>query len=218
MAPKHFPQQRLFEIPLEEMSDLELMALVLGPGTSQQGAFRDAQRLLNSNDSLEHLAEASYQTLRNAGLNHKRAIALQAADALFKKVHSQALSPGQCFRSSAEIFRHFKPRLSSLKKETFWNVLLDGKNRILKLVRISEGSLTASLAHPREVYRPAIREAAAGVLFVHNHPSGDPNPSQEDLRITKRLVETGKVVGIRVLDHVIIGDRQYFSFADQGLL
>ena len=109
-------------------------------------------------------------------------------------------------------------QFQDLKKECFWAVLLDGKNRILKLVRISEGTLTSSLVHPREVFRPAIEEATSGVLLVHNHPSGDPGPSDEDRRITARLVETGKVVGIRVLDHVIVASDSYFSFADQNLL
>jgi DNA repair protein RadC len=95
--------------------------------------------------------------------------------------------------------------------------LLDGKSRILRVVRVSEGPLTSSLVYPCEVYRPAIREAAAGVLFVHNHLSGDPAPSQEDIQITRRLIEAGKIVGIRALDHVTIGAHRYFSFVDQGL-
>ncbi len=88
----------------------------------------------------------------------------------------------------------------------------------MRVVRVSEGSLTSSIVHPREVFRPAIQQAAARVLFVHNHPSGDPAPSQEDIQITRRLVQTGEIVGIRALDHVVIGAHKYFSFADQGLL
>ena len=105
-----------------------------------------------------------------------------------------------------------------LRKECFWAVLLNGKNRFLKLARVSEGSLTASLVHPREVFRPAILAAAAGLLCVHNHPSGDPAPSPEDLQITRRLVEVGRLIGIRVLDHVIVGEKEYFSFADEGMI
>ena len=152
------------------------------------------------------------------GLSRDQALSIVAAMHLFRRVQRTALFAGQTFRSSIEIFRHFQPLVDGLKKECFWNVLLDGRNRITRLVRVSEGSLTSSLVHPREVFRVAIREAAVGVLFVHNHPSGDPAPSSEDIQITKRLAETGKIVGIRVLDHVIIGARQYFSFADQGLL
>jgi len=128
------------------------------------------------------------------------------------------ICPGESFRSSLQIFRYFSPRVQDLKKECFWNVLLDGKNRIQRVIRISEGSLTSSHVHPREVFRPAIREAAVGVLFVHNHPSGDPTPSQEDIQATRRLTKTGKVLGIRVLDHVVVGSFRYFSFADEGIL
>ena len=97
-------------------------------------------------------------------------------------------------------------------------MLLTNKNRRIRDVKISEGSLTASLVHPREVYNPVIRESAAAVVFVHNHPSGDPAPSQEDVEITRRLKEVGEVMGIRVLDHVVIGHDRYFSFSDRGML
>ena len=97
-------------------------------------------------------------------------------------------------------------------------VLLTNKNRKIRDVKISEGSLTASLVHPREVFNPVIRESAAAVLFVHNHPSGDPTPSQEDMEITRRLKEVGEVMGIRVLDHVVIGHDRYFSFSERGIL
>ncbi len=135
-----------------------------------------------------------------------------------QRIRRKPLQPVQSFRCIRQVFDQFQMQFEDLKKECFWAVLLDGKNRILKLVRISEGTLTSSLVHPREVFRPAIEEATSGVLLVHNHPSGDPAPSDENKRITTRLVETGRVVGIRVLDHVIIAADSYFSFADQNLL
>ena len=167
--------------------------------------------------SAAELREVTWEKLRRAGWGRKQGLALLAAVELRNRIQTNPLSPGQSFRSSLEIFRHFSPLVEGLKKECFWCLLLDGNIRILKVVRVSEGSLTSSLVHPREVYRPAIREAAAGVLFVHNHPSGDPSPSQEDIQITSRLIEAGKIVGIRALDHVIIGAHRYFSFVDQGL-
>ncbi len=97
-------------------------------------------------------------------------------------------------------------------------ILLDGKNRVLKDIRVSEGSLTTSLVHPREVFVPVIEESAASLILVHNHPSGDPAPSSEDLAITKRLKEVGELLGVRLLDHLIVGDGRYVSFADEGLL
>ena len=217
-AAGYSPERRLFEVSWDSLSDLELLTLVTGPGRSSSGALREAQRLLDRTGRTRNLERVTYRDLQECGLSHKRALAILAFVHLFRRIRRTALFPGQTFRSSAEIFRHFQPQMEGLKKECFWNVLLDGKNRILRVVRISEGCLTSSLVHPREVFRPAIREAAAGILFVHNHPSGDPAPSQEDVRITGRLVETGKIVGIRALDHVIIGAYTYFSFADQGIL
>lgn len=215
---EELPAQRLCQFGWEALSEVEILALILAPGNSEKGAVQIAGRLLERSGSLRKLQQASYAELRSAGLSHKRSLALEASFQLQRRLAASVILPGRSFRSSLEIFRHFHPRMADLKKECFWNVLLDGKNRILRTVRVSEGSLTSSLVHPREVFRPAIREAAAGILFVHNHPSGDPAPSPEDLQVTRRLVETGKVVGIRVLDHIIIGCGRYFSFADQGIL
>jgi DNA repair protein RadC len=169
-------------------------------------------------ESTRRFCRLPYGELRKLGLSHRRTLAFQAALQLARRASHRVICPGQSFRSSLEIFRYFKPRVHDLKKECFWNVLLDGKNRIQRVVKISEGSLTSSHVHPREVFRPAIRGAALGVLFVHNHPSGDPAPSQEDIQSTRRLAETGKILGIRVLDHVIIGHYRYFSFTDEGIL
>jgi DNA repair protein RadC len=116
------------------------------------------------------------------------------------------------------VFRHFHERLRDRKKEVFLTLLLDAKNRVLREIQVSEGSLNASIVHPREVFAPVIRESAAAVLFVHNHPSGDPTPSREDLELTGRLREAGTLMGVRVLDHIIIGNGRYMSFADQGLM
>ena len=102
--------------------------------------------------------------------------------------------------------------------ESFIALHLDGKNRIVGMTTCSIGSMTASLAHPRDIFRPAIANLTAGLIFIHNHPSGDPDPSREDVEITKRLAEVGRIVGIKVLDHIVIGQGRYFSFADSGLL
>ncbi len=203
---------------MDDYSDVELLALLLAPGNTERRAFAQAVGLQRRLGSLAELRDVSYGRLTSWGLSPRQAMGVRAAEALFRRVRQVPLEVGQSFRSSSDIFRHFQPRFEASKKECFWAVLLDGKNRYLRAVRISEGSLTSSLAHPREVFRPAVREAAAGIIFVHNHPSGDPEPSSEDVQITRRLVETGKILGIRVLDHVIIGARKYYSFADQGTL
>ncbi len=215
---EHFPEARLFDTSVEELSDLELVALQLGPGQPQERAFQQATRLLAGVDSLDRLREVRYRQLRGAGLGHRQALAWLAGRTLGRRLEQRRLRPGRPFRSSSEIFRHFHPRMEHLRRECFWCALLDGKNRIMRLVRISEGSLTTSLAHPREVFRPAVQASAAAVIFVHNHPSGDPTPSQEDIQLTRRLADTGKILGIRALDHVVIGETGFFSFADQGMM
>ena len=215
---EYLPYRRLLELGWDSLSDLELLALFLRPGLSEVRAMEVAQTIFRTVESTRRLFKLPYGELRQLGLTPRRTVALQAAFLLAKRASRRVIIPGESFRSSLEIFRYFGPRVQDLKKECFWNTLLDGKNRIQRVVRISEGSLTTSHVHPREVFRPAIREAAVGVLFVHNHPSGDPTPSQEDIQSTKRLYETGKILGIRVLDHVIIGSYRYFSFADEGIL
>ena len=217
-SPEYLPDRRLFEVEWTALSELELLALILTPGSSDRAALAQAQRILDSLGSSRGLRSAKYQDLLRTGLDRTSVLSLLAAAHLFQRIWRKPLHPGQSFRCSRQVFEHFQIQFQDLKKECFWAILLDGKNRILKLVRISEGTLTSSLVHPREVFRPAIEEATSGVLVVHNHPSGDPAPSDEDRRITKRLVETGKVVGIRILDHVIIASDSYFSFADQSLL
>jgi DNA repair protein RadC len=128
------------------------------------------------------------------------------------------LSTGTRISSSADLFKHFHPALRDVKHELFKVVLLDAKNTVLKETTVSEGSLTLSIVHPREVFTLAVRESAAAVILVHNHPSGDPTPSQEDRRLTDRLVAAGRLLGIRVLDHLVIGDGRYVSFSDEGWL
>lgn len=114
--------------------------------------------------------------------------------------------------------RLLSPRLRDLRKEVFLALLLDGRNRLLREERISEGSLTSAIVHPREVFAPAIRESAGAIVVVHNHPSGDPTPSREDLEITARLAQVGRLVGINLLDHVILGDPGYLSLRERGYL
>ena len=121
-------------------------------------------------------------------------------------------------RTAQDVYEAFRDRLACLDREEFLVVLLDGKNHILGFNQVSVGSLTAALVHPREVFKPAILANAAALILVHNHPSGDPEPSAEDRAITARLKQVGELVGIRILDHVVIGDERYASFAEQQLL
>ncbi len=158
--------------------------------------------------SLTHSSKSQHYTIKEFQLLVKDAPVIPAEIQPFVGVQ---------FRSSADIYRLFKG-LSSMPVETFLVLHLDGKNRMVGMTTCSIGCMTSSLVHPRDVFRPAIANMTAGLIFMHNHPSGDPAPSEEDIQITKRLCEVGKVVGIRGLDHIIIGKDRYFSFADQGLI
>jgi len=215
------PREKLLVRGAEALTDAELLALVLrtGDAGSETSALDLARLLLRQFESLGGMARAVTSELREVrGIGPAKAAELQAVFELARRFAGRELRPGGRFGSSEEVFQFFHERLRDLKKEVFLALLLDSKNRLIREVRVSEGSLTASIVHPREVFAPVIRESAAAVLFVHNHPSGDPTPSREDLEITSRLREAGELMGVRVLDHVIIGSGRYVSLADRGLL
>lgn len=203
----------------ERLSDAELLAVVFP--TAARGApnaVDQARVWLERLGSLRGLVDAPVRALRaTPGIGAARAATVQALGELARRYGQQRLARGTPLRTSAEVYRHCGERLAALRKEQFHVILLDGKNRPLKDVRVSEGTLTASLVHPREVFVPVIEESAAAVILVHNHPSGDPTPSAEDIAITRRLREVGELMGVQVLDHVIIGHGRYVSFSDEGL-
>ena len=211
-------EKQLAETGWAGLGEDDLLALALAPRRAWSRAADQAAGIYGQAGSLREFWRASYPELRAFGCSHRQALAFLAVREIQRRAGRRLLPSERSFRCSSEIFQYFRPATVHLQKECFWVLLLDGKNRVIRVLRISEGSLTRSLVHPREVFRPAIREAAAGVLFVHNHPSGAPEPSQEDIQITRRLVETGRIIGIRVLDHVILGAFRYFSFADEGML
>jgi DNA repair protein RadC len=214
------PRERLLESGPAALGEAELLAVLLptAPGRGDASAVDRCRELLARFGSLRALLGAPVRALRAVpGIGPARAAMLLATGELGRRALEQRLARGRALCTSAEVYRHCGARLAALRKEEFHVILLDGKNRPLKDVRISEGSLTASLVHPREVFVPVIEESAAAIVLVHNHPSGDPTPSAEDIAITQRLRQVGEVLGVRVLDHVVIGDGRYVSFADEGL-
>lgn len=213
------PREKLLEVGPERLSDAELLA-VLFP-TAAHGAANpvdQARAWLIGQGSLRAFVDAPIRALRAAsGIGPARAAMVQAVGEIARRYSGQRLARGTPLRTSAEVYRHCGERLAALRKEQFHVILLDGKNRPIKDVRVSEGTLTASLVHPREVFVPVIEESAAAIILVHNHPSGDPTPSAEDIAITRRLREVGELMGVAVLDHVVIGHGRYISFSDEGL-
>jgi DNA repair protein RadC len=152
------------------------------------------------------------------GVGPVKAAQILAALEIAKRYGEFEFKPGQALRGSGDVYAHFRERLASESREHFYAVLLDNKHRKIKDISVSQGSLTASIVHPRDVYLPVIRESAAAVIFVHNHPSGDPTPSSEDRAVTDRLQRAGELLGIELLDHVVVGDARCFSFAEETFL
>lgn len=215
------PREKLLNKGAQALSDTELLAIILRIGNASTGetAIDHARSLLGEFDGFKGIDEASVSELEKIkGIGPAKIAQIKASLEIARRIGNHKWEAGQPLRSSEDVFHHFRPNLEKEKRELFYVVLLNNKNKKMREVKISEGSLTASLVHPREVYNPVIRESAAAVIFVHNHPSGDPAPSQEDIEITRRLKEVGEVMGVRVLDHVVIGHDRYFSFSDRGML
>ena len=215
------PREKLLHAGPVALGDTELLAVVLRTGHSspRTSALELARQLLARFGSLRTLAGSTAAELCTVpGIGPAKAAELQAIGELARRLATTPLRPGERFTTSSEVFAHFHERLRDRRKEVFLTLLLDSKNRLLREVQVSEGSLNASIVHPREVFAAVVRESAAAVLLVHNHPSGDPTPSREDLELTGRLREAGELMGVRVLDHVIIGSGSYVSLADRGLM
>ncbi len=211
------PRERLTSHGAAALSDAELLAILLRIGRQRTSAVQVALDLLGRLDGLRGLSNRSLAELCAVpGIGAAKAAQVLAAVELGKRALAAPLSAGERVQSSQAVFRHYAPRLRDLKREVFTVLLLDAKHSVIRDVAISQGSLTVSVVHPREVFNLAVRESAAAVIFLHNHPSGDPEPSPEDHALTARLVEAGAILGIQVLDHLVIGDDSYVSFADRG--
>jgi DNA repair protein RadC len=215
------PPERLRQGGGEALSDAELLAILLVTGASNTGqkALDCSRMLLQEHLNFRNLARVSCAELcRIPGVGPVKASRILAALEIGRRAVSQKRRMGAVFQISQDVFDTYSVRLRDAKQETFTVILLDSKNRYLREETVALGSLNQSIVHPREVFRPAIQGAAASVILVHNHPSGDPSPSDEDVRVTQRLVDAGKLLGIHVLDHIIVGEGRYFSFFDQRRL
>ena len=223
LAVKHWsrgerPREKLLDHGAASCSTAELLAVVLRTDAEGESVIDQARAVLAAGGSrLRELATLSLADLCAVrGIGPAKAAQLLALVELAKRFGEEEFRTGEPLRGSLDVYQHFRERLADQRCEQFYVVLLDSKHRKIRDVCVSQGSLTASIVHPREVYLPVIRESAAAVIFVHNHPSGDPTPSPEDLEITRRLREVGDLIGVKVLDHVVIGRGRYVSFVDDG--
>jgi DNA repair protein RadC len=198
---------------------LVFLSNVLGHGSSSQAAHAASTRLISYFGSAQDLAQATLEEIRRAGrLSGRQASSLYYALRLGQQVCSVPLRAGERFSNSKELFHRYRARFFSANREHFLSLHLNSKNQLIREVLISIGSLSTSVVHPREVFAPAVRDSTAAIIFIHNHPSGDPAPSREDKDCTQRLIHAGQILGIRVLDHIVIGYDDYYSFADAGML
>lgn len=217
------PREKMLQHGASALSEAELLALILGSGDAASGrsALDLGRDLLLRFNALRSLADASCAEMQRVkGIGPAKATCLKAALELAGRVREDGrpIESLTRFTSASQVFEHLNFEFRDRRKEYFMALLLDGKNRIIKRVQISEGSLNQSIVHPREVFNVAVRESAAALILLHNHPTGDPTPSPEDLEVTRRLSEAGDLMGIKVLDHIIIGEGGFYSFTERGHL
>ena len=214
------PREKMAAYGASVLSDAELVAILLHTGTQEKSALSLAKELTDDGGLYKRLAGMSqvYELTKIKGLGIAKAASILAAIEIGRRLASAKPLERGSFTCPQDGAEYLMPRLRFAKKELFVVVLLNSKNKVLGMETVSEGSLTGSVVHPREVFQPAILQHAAALVVAHNHPSGDPHPSKEDREITRMLVAAGKTMGIPVLDHLIIGDGIYYSFQEEGAL
>jgi len=207
------PRERFLKHGKEALSDAELFAIILRTGNKQENVVDMSNRLIKEY-SLEKLYDCSLKELQNIkGIGPSKAMQILAMGELGKR-YNNSKSPIKKITSSKDVYVHFKERLKNKKQEHFYVLLLNNQNIIIKEELISKGVLDSAILDPREVFKPAIKNSSAKIILIHNHPSGNPNPSREDIEITKILIESGNLLRIKILDHIIIGGEEYWSWIE----
>lgn len=213
------PRERMMTVGAEALSNAELIAIIIRTGTRTESVLNLANRIVQHCGELRGLLDVSLGQLQQIrGVGPAKAIELKAAIELGRRIVRSDSPHYITIRKPQDVAAMMMDELRFLKKEQFVCLFLDTKNHVIGKETLSIGTLNASLVHPREVFRAAIKAGCASIICIHNHPSGDPTPSPEDVRLTKRLVESGELVGIDVLDHLVIGDNQFISLKEQGLM
>jgi DNA repair protein RadC len=207
------PRERFLKFGKEALSDAELFAIILRTGIINENVVDMSNRLIKEY-SLEKLFDCSLKELQEIkGIGPGKAMQILAISELGKR-YNNSKSPVKKITSAKDVYNYFKEKLKDEKQENFYVLILNNANNIIKEELISKGVLDAAIIHPREVFKPAIKNSASKIILIHNHPSGNPEPSKEDLEITKQLIEAGKLLDIKVLDHVIVGDEKWWSWVE----
>lgn len=214
-----FPRERLFHHGPESLSNVEVLAIILRTGLKGENVLQLADRILSEKGGLSGLAKLSVHEMTQIyGMGKAKASELKAALELGRRSVSTNPATRPVINSPQDVAHLVMEEMRNLDREHFRVITLSTKNHVLGISPVSIGSLNSSLVHPRECFKEAIRRSSNAIIILHNHPSGDPTPSREDLEVTKRLAEGGSILGIEVLDHVIIGDNRYTSLKERGIL
>jgi DNA repair protein RadC len=219
-SPEDRPREKLLLKGTSALSDAELVAILIGSGTAKISAVELSRKiLLHGNNNLNELARLSIKDLMKIkGIGEAKAITIVAALELGRRRKEQDPEEKPKINSSKDAFDLLKGDMMDLPKEEFWVLLLNRANRVIKKKRVSEGGVSGTVADPKIIYKMALEELASGIIVAHNHPSGNLQASQSDLDLTKKLKEAGKFLEIQLLDHIIIANLKYLSFADEGLM
>lgn len=213
------PRERLLKLGPEALSSQEILALILGRGIAGESVMVIAQRLLSEFGNLKKIANASIEELSKVkGIGVAKAAQIKASFELSKRIDEDFLYEKKRVKTPEQVLSLVKSRLKGKKKEHFLVLLLDTRNQVISISNVSVGSLDTNIVHPREVFKEAISSSASSCVFVHNHPSGDPAPSEDDMELTKRLTKAGEIVGIDVLDHIIVTDNDFISLKERGII
>lgn len=213
------PREKLREYGANFLSNAELIALVIGSGSIKRSALDVSRDLLNENKGLESIINIGYdQLMQFDGIGDAKACKILASVELAKRFNSIKRDHSKKITCPCDAAYLVMDDLKFKTKEYFNIILLNTKNVVQEVKNISIGSLNTSIVHPREVFIEAIKHSSASIILIHNHPSGDPRPSKEDINLTHRLFEAGELLGINVLDHVIIGEAKYYSMKEEGLI
>tara|TARA_B110000093_G_scaffold179508_1_gene219806 strand:- start:558 stop:1250 length:693 start_codon:yes stop_codon:yes gene_type:complete len=214
------PREKFILKGRSSLSDAELLAIILGSGSRNESAVELARRILDSaSNSLVELGKYNLSELQSfKGIGEAKSISIAAALEIGRRRRSQEINVKNKIASSNDAFELLHAELSDLNTEEFWIILMNRANKVIKKIRISSGGISGTVADSRVIFKAAIDNLASAIILAHNHPSGNLKPSQSDINLTKKMMESGNILDIPVLDHIIIAENSYFSFADEGLL
>lgn len=218
LPPEDRPREKLIKKGASTLTNSELLAIILRTGSKKENVINLSNKIFTKYN-LKTLSRTELNKLKKiSGIGKVKASQIMACFELARRLNSFKKNKKPIIKNAKDIVKIFTPEMDTLKKEHFKGIYLNSRKRIIKEETIFIGSLNESLVHPREIFQIALNENAAAIILLHNHPSGDPSPSSFDIEITKELIESGKILGIEILDHIILGDNKYTSFKEKNLL